>query len=48
MFDANIHNRQQKTSAGASSTAKKASSATMTSGIDDLSFIFGGTLLLKY
>ncbi|XWS21671.1 hypothetical protein CRYUN_Cryun30bG0074500 [Craigia yunnanensis] len=40
MFDANIHNRQQKTSAGASSTAKKAS-ATVTNGIDDLSFIFG-------
>ncbi|XVF36974.1 hypothetical protein REPUB_Repub19eG0105000 [Reevesia pubescens] len=41
MFDANIHNRQQKTSAGASFTAKKASPATMTNGIDDLSFIFG-------
>ncbi|XWS25091.1 hypothetical protein CRYUN_Cryun27aG0041300 [Craigia yunnanensis] len=41
MFDANIPNRQQKTSAGASSTAKKASSATMTNGIDDFSFIFG-------
>ncbi|XP_022773291.1 auxilin-related protein 1-like isoform X1 [Durio zibethinus] len=40
MFDANIHNRQLKTSAGASSTAKKASSATMTKGIDDFSFIF--------
>ena len=48
MFDANIPNRQQKKSAGASPTEKKASSATMTNGIDDFSFIFGGILLLKY
>ncbi|XP_022768121.1 auxilin-related protein 2 [Durio zibethinus] len=41
IFGANIHNRQQKTSAGPSSTGKKASSPSMTNGIDDLSFIFG-------
>ncbi|XVF39276.1 hypothetical protein PTKIN_Ptkin01aG0021800 [Pterospermum kingtungense] len=41
MFDANIHNKQQKTSARTSSTAKKASPATMTNEMDDLSFIFG-------
>ncbi|XVE60284.1 hypothetical protein DITRI_Ditri05aG0116500 [Diplodiscus trichospermus] len=43
MFDANIHKRQQKASAGASSSVKKASSATMTNGIDDYSFIFGAS-----
>ncbi|GMJ15186.1 AUXILIN-LIKE3 [Hibiscus trionum] len=41
MFEQNTLNRQQKTSAGASYTAKKASPVNMTSGIDDLSFIFG-------
>ncbi|XVE95537.1 hypothetical protein REPUB_Repub02eG0106200 [Reevesia pubescens] len=41
MFDANINNREQKTSAGSSCTAKKVSFAAMTNGIDDLSFIFG-------
>ncbi|TYH79642.1 hypothetical protein ES332_D03G077800v1 [Gossypium tomentosum] len=41
IFDKNMHNRQQKTSAGAPSTAKKASPVTMMNGMDDLSFIFG-------
>ncbi|XVF64499.1 hypothetical protein PTKIN_Ptkin09bG0174600 [Pterospermum kingtungense] len=41
-FDANTHNRQQKTSTEALSTAKKASSAATRNEIDDLSFIFGG------
>ncbi|XP_039010865.1 auxilin-related protein 2-like [Hibiscus syriacus] len=43
IFGVNIPNRQQKSSGGASSTAKKpsSSSATMSNGIDDLSFIFG-------
>lgn len=44
MFDKNMHNRQQKTSAGESSTAKKASPVAMMNGMDDLSFIFGGIL----
>ncbi|KAL4272300.1 hypothetical protein GQ457_13G010500 [Hibiscus cannabinus] len=42
IFGANVQNRQQKTSGGASSTANKpSSSATVSCGIDDLSFIFG-------
>ncbi|MBA0632106.1 hypothetical protein Godav_000911, partial [Gossypium davidsonii] len=41
IFDKYMHNRQQKTSAGAPSTAKKASPVTMMNGMDDLSFIFG-------
>ncbi|OMP08108.1 hypothetical protein COLO4_06774 [Corchorus olitorius] len=41
MFDVNIHNRQQKPAAGASSTAKKTSSAATAFGIDDISSIFG-------
>ncbi|EOY16395.1 Chaperone DnaJ-domain superfamily protein, putative isoform 1 [Theobroma cacao] len=41
MFDAHTHQRQQKTSPGASSTAKKSSPATMMNGVDDLSSIFG-------
>ncbi|KAK8600847.1 hypothetical protein V6N12_050695 [Hibiscus sabdariffa] len=41
MFEQSTLDRQQKTSAGASYTAKKASPVTMSSGIDDLSFIFG-------
>lgn len=47
MFDANIYNKQEKTSIRTSSTAKKASPATMTNEMDDLSFIFGGILLLN-
>ncbi|KAL4295742.1 hypothetical protein GQ457_12G016030 [Hibiscus cannabinus] len=45
MFEQNTLDRQQKTSAGASYTAKKASTVTMTSGIDDLSFIFGAATM---
>ncbi|KAE8729382.1 hypothetical protein F3Y22_tig00003721pilonHSYRG00460 [Hibiscus syriacus] len=41
MFEQNKHDIQKKTSAGASSTAKRASPVTMTSVMDDLSFIFG-------
>ncbi|KAE8704390.1 hypothetical protein F3Y22_tig00110457pilonHSYRG00074 [Hibiscus syriacus] len=41
IFGANVPNIQQKTSGGDSSTAKKPSSATMSNGIDDISFIFG-------
>ncbi|OMO50395.1 hypothetical protein CCACVL1_30468 [Corchorus capsularis] len=45
MFDVNIHNRQQKPAAGASSTAKKTSSAATAFGIDDISSIFGAAAM---